>query len=238
VIRFKQSVMGLMWAILLPAVIVTAGIIARYRMSAISNKPIVGREIAGITLNGLVWTFSADSLCFSSTSLIGNPNLVTKIFMPREIFPLASILSQLPDFAVASSLAIVVFLGTRLGTRWLLLWVSLLLAMTIALATGWALIISAACLFVRDVKYLVEVVMPFAMFIPPVFYDVEMFMKGWNLRMLNPPGPLMEGMEKSIVYGSESSLTWVAQIGAVALLSLLAGLYFFKKWEPAFAESI
>jgi len=237
-IRYKQSIMGFMWAILLPSVIVAAGIIVRYGVSALSGKPITGQEIAGITVKGLVWAFFAGALRFSSTSLIGNPNLVTKIYMPREIFPLATILSQLLDLGVASCLVAVVFAFTRLGASWQLLWVPLLLAATVVLATGWALLISAACLFFRDVKYLVEVVITCAIFVTPVFYDVEMFRKWANLLMLNPLAPLMEGLEKCIVYGSPPDLPWVAYSAAVALVSLVAGFHFFKKWEPAFAESI
>jgi lipopolysaccharide transport system permease protein len=237
-IRYKQSVMGFMWAILLPSVIVAAGVIVRYGMSAVSGKPISGQEIAGITVKGLVWAFFAGSLRFSSTSLVGNPNLVTKIYMPREIFPLAAILSQLLDFTVASALVLVVFVFTRLGASWQLLWVPLLLFITVALATGWALLISAACLFFRDVKYLVEVVITFAIFVTPVFYDVEMFKKWANVLLLNPLSPLIEGLEKCIVFGAAPSGPWVAYSGGVALFSLFAGFYFFKKWEPAFAESI
>jgi len=158
--------------------------------------------------------------------------------MPREIFPLAAILSQLLDFAVASSLVSVVFVVTRLGASWQLLWAPLLLVITVALATGWALLISAACLFFRDVKYLVEVVITFAIFVTPVFYDVEMFKKWANLLMLNPLSPLIEGLEKCIVYGTSPDVPWVAYSSFIALFSLVAGFYFFKKWEPAFAESI
>ncbi len=237
-IRYKQSVMGFMWAIMLPAVIVTAGIIVRYGMSALSGKPISGQEIAGITVKGLVWTFFAGCLRFSSTSLIGNTNLVTKIYLPREIFPLASILSQLLDFTVASSLVTIVFLFTRLGVSWQLLWAPLLLIITVALATGWALILSAACLFFRDVKYLVEVVITFAIFVTPVFYDVELFKKWANLLMLNPLAPLLEGLEKCIVYRSAPNFPWILYSSAVALVSLVVGFYFFKRWEPAFAERI
>lgn len=237
-IRYKQSVMGFMWAILLPAVIVTAGIIVRYGMSAMSGKGISGQEIAAITVKSLVWAFFAGALRFSSTSLIGNPNLVTKIYMPREIFPLASILSQLLDFAVASALVAVVFTITRLGVSWQLLWVPVLLAITIVLATGWALVISAACLFYRDVKYLVEVGITFAIFVTPVFYDVEMFKKWATVLLLNPLAPLIEGLEKCIVYGVSPSLPWIAYSAVFAIVSLVAGAYLFKKWEPSFAESI
>jgi ABC-type polysaccharide/polyol phosphate export permease len=237
-IRYKQSVMGFMWAILLPAVIVTAGIVVRYGVSAISGRPIAGQEVAAVTVKGLVWAFFAGALRFSSTSLIGNSNLVTKIYMPREIFPLASILSQLLDLGVASTLVTLVFVVARLGASWQLLWVPLLLLITVALATGWAFLISAACLFYRDVKYLVEVVITFAIFVTPVFYDIEMFPKWANVLLLNPLAPLLEGLEKSIVYEKMPSLPWMSYSAGVALVSLVAGFYFFKKWEPAFAENI
>jgi lipopolysaccharide transport system permease protein len=237
-IRYKQSVMGFMWAILLPAVVVVAGIIVRFGMSALSGKPISGQEIAGITVKGLLWAFFAGALRFSSTSLIGNPNLVTKIYMPREIFPLAAVLSQLLDFSIASGLVVIILAIAHLGASWQLLWVPLLLLMTVALAAGWALFISAACLFFRDVKYLVEVIITFAIFITAVFYDVEMFKKYANLLLLNPLAPLIEGLEKCIVYGTSPGLPWVAYSSLVAIVSLVAGFYFFKRWEPSFAESI
>jgi ABC-type polysaccharide/polyol phosphate export permease len=237
-IRYKQSIMGFMWAILLPAVIISAGIAVRYAMSAMSSKPISEQEIAAVTVKGLVWAFFAGAMRFSSTSLIGNPNLVTKIYMPREIFPLASILSQLLDFAVASGLVVVIFLVVRVGGSWQLLWVPPLLLITVALATGWAFLISAACLFFRDVKYLVEVGITFAVFVTPVFYDVEMFKKWANVLLLNPLAPLLEGLEKCIVYSAAPDLLWISYSAAVALVSLVGGFYFFKKCEPSFAESI
>jgi len=237
-IRYKQSVMGLLWAVLVPAVIVSAGIMVRYGMSVISGKPISPQDIAGITVKSLVWAFFAGALRFSSTSLIGNPNLVTKIYLPREIFPLASILSQLLDFGVASGLVFIVLLITRLGASWQLLWVPLLLVITVTLATGWALVISAACLFFRDVKYLVEVFITFAIFVTPVFYDVEMFSRQANFLLLNPLAPLIDGLEKCIVLGVSPQVPWVAYSGVFALVSLAGGFWLFKRWEPAFAESI
>jgi ABC-type polysaccharide/polyol phosphate export permease len=237
-IRYKQSVMGFLWAILLPAVIVTAGIAVRFGMSAISGKPIHGQEIAGVTVKGLLWAFFAGGLRFSSTSLIGNSNLVTKIYMPREIFPLASILSQLFDLGVASILVIFIFMLAGLGASWQLLWVPILLLISVALTTGWAFLVSAACLFFRDVKYLVEVVITFAIFVTPVFYSVEMFRKWAVVLLLNPLAPILEGLEKCIVYRAMPSVPWTLYSAAVAFASLVGGFYLFKKWEPKFAESI
>jgi ABC-type polysaccharide/polyol phosphate export permease len=158
--------------------------------------------------------------------------------MPREIFPLSSILSQLLDLGVASILVTVIFIVARLGGSWQLLWVPILLMLTVALATGWAFLVSAACLFFRDVKYLVEVVITFAVFVTPVFYSVDMFRKWKNILLLNPLAPILEGFEKCIVYRTPPNLPWTLYSAAFALASLVIGFYFFKRWEPAFAERI
>jgi lipopolysaccharide transport system permease protein len=237
-VRYKQSVMGFMWAILLPAVIVAAGVMVRFGMSALSGKPIAPEDIAGVTVKGLVWAFFAGTMRFSSTSLIGNPNLITKIYMPRAIFPIAATLSQLFDFAVASTCFGIALLAIRFRVSWELLWVPVLLLVVIALAIGWALIVSAASLFYRDVKYLVEVVITFAIFITPVFYDVEMFGKWQRVLLLNPLAAPIEGLEKCIVYRVGPDPMWLSYSALFAAASLLGGFYLFKKWEPAFAESI
>jgi lipopolysaccharide transport system permease protein len=237
-IRYKQSVMGLLWAILLPAVVVGAGILVRYGMSALSGKPVSAEAIAGVTVKALVWAFFAGAMRFASTSLIGNSNLVTKIYMPREIFPIAAILSQLIDLGIASLIVAIALWVTGYGGSWELLWVPILLTITVVLAIGWALILSAACLFFRDVKYLVEVIITFAIFITPVFYNVEMFGRWARMLLLNPLAPLIEGLERCVVYQAMPNLFWISYSAVIAALSLIGGFYFFKKWEPAFAENI
>jgi ABC-type polysaccharide/polyol phosphate export permease len=237
-IRYKQSVMGFLWAILLPAVIIAAGVLVRFGMSALSGKAVPAQDLAGVTVKALVWAFFAGAMRFSSTSLVGNANLVTKIYMPREIFPIAAVLSQLIDFLVAGALVGLGLLIAGFGLSWQLLWVPVLLLLTIALATGWALLLSAACLFYRDVKYFVEVFITFAIFITPIFYDVEMFKRWANILNLNPLAPLIEGISKCAVYHVSPDLLWVSYSALAAAGSLIGGFHLFKKWEPGFAESI
>jgi ABC-type polysaccharide/polyol phosphate export permease len=237
-VRYKQSVMGFLWAILLPAVVVGAGVLVRFAMSALSGKPVSADAIAGVTVKSLLWAFFAGAMRFSSTSLIGNSNLVTKIYMPREIFPIAAILSQLVDFAIASAVIAIALLGGGYVASWRLLWAPVLLAIVLLLAIGWALILSAACLYFRDVKYFVEVVITFAIFVTPVFYDVEMFGKWAKLLLLNPLAPVIEGLERCVVYHSTPNLFWLSYSALIASFSAVGGLYLFKKWEPGFAENI
>lgn len=237
-IRYKQSIMGFLWAILLPAVIIAAGLLVRFGMAALSGKAVPAQDLAGVTVKALVWAFFAGAMRFAPTSLVGNANLVTKIYMPREIFPIAAVLSQLIDFFLAGALVAVGLLAAGFGLSWQILWLPVLLLLLIGLATGWALLLSAACLFYRDVKYFVEVAITFAIFVTPIFYDVEMFKKWATVLNLNPLASLIEGIEKCVVYHESPNLMWVSYSALVATASLVGGFYLFKKWEPGFAESI
>src|SRR5579864_8548661 len=96
-IRYKQSLMGFMWAILLPALIILAGITVRYGMATLSGQPVSHEAIASVSVKALAWAFFSSAMRFSSTSLISNTNLVTKIYLPREVFPIGAVLAQFFD---------------------------------------------------------------------------------------------------------------------------------------------
>src|SRR2546426_49745 len=101
-IKYKQSVMGFLWAILMPLVIVGAGVLVRAGVASVSGRPLLLGDVAAVALKAVPWAFVVSGIRFASNSLVGNSNLLTKIYLPREIFPLASVGSQLIDFAVAT----------------------------------------------------------------------------------------------------------------------------------------
>jgi ABC-type polysaccharide/polyol phosphate export permease len=100
------------------------------------------------------------------------------------------------------------------------------------------LFLSAANLFLRDVKYLVEVVVTFAIFFTPVFYDTNMFGASGRLLLLNPLAPVLEALSDTVVHARSPEVLWVAYSAAIALSGLLLGWTFFKKVEPLFAERV
>ena len=142
------------------------------------------------------------------------------------------------DFLVASALLTVFLVIARTGLSVHLLWVPVLLGILVLLVIAFGLFLSAASLFFRDVKYIVEVLLTFAIFFTPVFYEVEMFGRWAPLLLLNPVAPLLEALNDCIVGNAPPSLGWVAYSAVFAVLSFLAAYIFFKKVEPAFAESI
>jgi homopolymeric O-antigen transport system permease protein len=237
-VKYKQSVMGYLWAILMPLVIVGAGLLVRGGVAMLTGKPLDTGELAAVAVKSVPWAFFVSSIRFASLSLVGNATLVTKIYFPREIFPFAAVLSQLVDLAVAATLLTVVLavIGVPAGPQ--LLWVPPLLVLLLLLAAGLGLLLSAASLFFRDVKYLVEVFLTFAIFFTPVFYDVSLFGHWAPYLMLNPVAPLLEAISGAVLTHRFPALGWIAYSAAWAIGGFALALALFKRWEPAFAENI
>ena len=124
------------------------------------------------------------------------------------------------------------------GCKFNLLWIPLLIATMILMAIGIGLIVSAASLFFRDVKFIVEVFLTFGIFFTPVFYDVSMLGEKGKWLLINPVSPVLEGLSACIVRHQPPDLPWLAYAVSFALVSSLGGYLIFKHLEPAFAESI
>jgi lipopolysaccharide transport system permease protein len=237
-VKYKQSIMGMLWAVLIPIVVVLAGIIVRYAFAVVSGQALTLADLAGVTVKAVPWAFFVTALRFGANSLIANTNLVTKIYMPREIFPLAAVLSALLDFAIASVVLVIVLTVARIGVSVHLLWVPVLVAVLILLTVAFALVLSSTSLFFRDVKYLVDVFLMFAIFFTPVFFEASMFGRFAPLLLLNPVAPVLEGFHAAIVQQTTPSLPWLAYSAVIGLGGCIAGIAFFKRVEPYFAESV
>jgi len=237
-VKYKQSVMGFLWAVLMPAVIVGAGFMVRFAFAELSGAGLKREDLILVTVKAAPWAFFVSAVRFASSSLISNASLVTKIYMPREFFPIASVLAQLVDFAVASVVVsiVVALLGAQARTT--LLWVPVLVLLLFLFTTALALVISAAGLFFRDVKYIVEVVLTFAIFFTPVFYEVSQFHRWSFALLLNPVAPVLEGIGAAVTGRPMPAAGWLAYTGVISVAGCIAAMGFFKKVEPYFAESI
>jgi lipopolysaccharide transport system permease protein len=237
-VRYKQSAMGFMWAVLMPILIVMSGIVVRYAYSLASHMPLRTADITSVAVKSLPWAFFVSSIRFCCTSLINNKELVTKIYFPKEIFPIAAVLACLFDFFVAACGLIVFLVVERVGAGVALLWLPVLLLTMIMLAVGIGMIVSAASLFFRDVKFIVEVFLTFGIFFTPVFYDVSMLGEKGKWLLLNPMSPILEGLSATVARQQPPDLPWLAYSLFFASVSCLGGYIFFKHLEPTFAESI
>ncbi len=237
-VRYKQSVLGFMWAVLMPILIVASGIVVRYAYALASHKPLAAADVASVAVKSVPWAFLVSSIRFSCYSLTNNWSLVTKIYFPKEIFPIGAVMTSFFDFVVASAGLIIYLLFVRLGVGPNLLWLPVLLLTLILMTIGIGMFVSAASLFFRDVKFIVEVFLTFGIFFTPVFYDVSMLGDKGKWLLLNPVSPIIEGFSACLVYNQAPDLPWLAYSASFALVSILGGFVFFKHLEPVFAESI
>jgi lipopolysaccharide transport system permease protein len=237
-VRYKQSIMGFLWAVLMPILIVLSGVMVRYAYAMAAHTPLKTADIASVAVKSLPWAFLVSSIRFSCLSLINNKELVTKIYFPKEIFPIAAVMASFFDLFVASCALLIFLLVIQVGWSPYLLWIPILLLTMAFWATGIGMIVSAASLFFRDVKFIVEVVLTFGIFFTPVFYDVGMFGDKGKWLLLNPLSPILDGFSACVARHRSPDLPWFAYSFGFALLSLVGGYVFFKHLEPAFAESI
>lgn len=254
-IRYKQAVMGFAWAIFMPILIVMSGIIVRYAMSYLAGDQLETGMIAGLAIKAIPWAFFVGAIQFASGVLIGNMNLVTKIYFPREVLPLASVIAQSFDSAIGGLAVILVLpvLGVQYGLT--SLWALPLLAALFLITVGSALLLSAANLFFRDVKYIVRALLTFGIFFTPVFFEPEMFGRvGAQIMMLNPLAPILEGLRLAVVDGHDLSQTlfvmsrgaevlawspwYLVYVFLLAIFGTAATALLFHRLEFLFAEYI
>lgn len=252
-IRYKQAVMGFGWAVFLPALVVLAGILVRGAMAYISGGKLQTSAIMGVAVKSIPWSFFVGAIGFATTSLVGNANLVTKIYFPREVFPISSVLGQAVDSSIGAIALIILlpFLGVSYG--WTVLWVPLLALILFLFTLAASLFLSCGNLFFRDVKYIVRVLLTFGIFFTPVFFEPSMFgPTGAWIMLLNPLAPVLEGIRLAVVEGHNLlvPLTVSGKHGAVtawqpwllaysagwAVFGLLGSTVMFHRLEYVFAE--
>jgi len=237
-IRYKQAAMGFLWAIFMPIVAVAAGILIKQAMAAVSGHAVDLLSVVSISVKVLPWTFFISSIRFAVQSLVGNSNLVTKIYFPRAVLPLASVAACLFDLAISVLVLLVILCFVHLGVSIYILWTPLILLFLILFTTGLGLLLAAANLFFRDVKYIVEIILMFGIFFTPVFYDANTMGRLRIFMLLNPMGSILEALNQSIVLKQMPDLHWLTYAGVVSVGMFCVGMLVFHSKEQLFAENI
>ena len=252
-VKYKQAVMGVAWAFFLPLLAVLAGLVVRVAMAGLRGELEGGAalnttELGSVMVRSVAWVLFASVIGGASMSLIGNISLVTKIYFPRQVLPLATLLSSLFDFAISSVGVVLAAAALSLWTAkpvivlsWNLLYVPLLILILIVMTVGLGLFLAAANLFFRDVKYIVEVLLRFGIFFSGVFIFVSDLpgMMG-KLMLLNPVTPLMEALGAAVTGGpiAAEQWTWVGYSAAFAVGVLIIACAVFDRAESLFAEYV
>ena len=252
-IRYKQAVMGLAWAIFMPALIVLAGLMVKYIMARLSGGDLQTESVGAVAVKSIPWAFFVGSIGFATNSLVGNRSLITKIYFPREVFPVSATVAQSFDTTIGAIalLFVLPFLGAQLSLA--LLWVPFLALLLVMITLAVGFFLACGNLFFRDVKYIVRVLLTFGIFFTPVFFEpVDLGALGAQLIYVNPLAPILEGLRLTVLEshnllvpivtgsGAERLVLWtplyllysvVWGVGGLVLSSLL-----FHRLEFVFAE--
>lgn len=234
-VRYKQTALGAAWAVLQPVLTMLVFTVFFGRLAKVPSDGIPYPVFVYTAL--LPWQLFAFALTESANSLVGNQNLIKKVYFPRLVVPLGSVLAGLVDFGIAFLvlLALMLYYGIVPSFAILVLPLFLLLAVATALSVG--LWLSALNVQFRDVRYTIPFLSQFWMFATPVAYPSRLVPERWRPWYgLNPMAGVVEGFRWALLgkSGSPGPLLWVS--GLVVVLLLIGGLAYFRRMESTFAD--
>ncbi|MFU8826683.1 MAG: ABC transporter permease [Brevefilum sp.] len=236
-VRYKQAVLGIAWALLQPVLTV---LIFTVVFGILLETPSQGLPYPLFAISALLpWQLFANALQRSSISLVGNANLITKIYFPRLVIPLSSVMAALVDFGVSFIVLIGMMVGYRYMPGWNLLWlpVIILFALLTALAVG--LWLSALNVQYRDVQHMVPFIVQVWMYASPIVYPIDIIPEGiWRvLYGLNPMVGVIQSYRWALLGGDRPDATMLISV-LVVLVLLVSGIYYFRRMEKTFADIV
>jgi homopolymeric O-antigen transport system permease protein len=237
-VRYRQMALGAVWAIIQPLMTMVVftvffGYLGGFR--AQSDKPYAVLTFCAL----LPWQLFANALTQSGNSLVANERLITKVYFPRLIIPVAPVVAGLVDFAIGLLVLLGMMLFYGLTPHWgiLLLPAFVVFAVLAALAPG--LWLSALNVEYRDVRATIPFLTQFWMFITPVAYPISIVPERWRtLYAVNPMVGVVEGFRWALLGATHPPLVPMLVSGAVTALMLIGGLYFFRRMEKTFADRV
>jgi lipopolysaccharide transport system permease protein len=234
-IRYAQSILGIGWAIIQPLVPMVLFTIVFGRVARISSD---GIPYALFSYTALVpWTYFSNALSDSGGSLVREVNMLGKIYFPRLIIPLTSVLGRVIDLAISFVLLIVMMAWYRTTPSVTVVFLPLLILIAIVTAAGLGMWLSALAVQYRDVKYALSFAIQFLMYAAPVVYPTSLIPEPFRyLYALNPLVGVIEGFRASLLGATPFPWDLVGIASVSALLILWSGTLYFIRKEPVFAD--
>jgi len=236
-VRYKQTALGVLWVVLQPLVATVIFTVVFGNLAKIPSGNLPYPLFAFAAL--LPWNYFAGALTRAGTSLVNNANLITKIYFPRLIIPLAGVINGLVDFGISLIVlvALMIYYGVVPNAAVLLL--PFFLLMAIGTALGVSLWLAALGVQYRDVNYLLPFLSQVWMYATPVVYPASLFPERWRpLLGLNPMAGVVEGFRWALTgSGDAPGPLLLVSVGIIVVL-LVSGLVFFRNTERTFADVV
>ena len=242
-VRYKQTALGVTWVVLQPVI---STVVFTFIFGLLLNVPSNGLPYPVFAYAGLLpWQYFASALTRTSSNLVDNTNLITKVYFPRLIIPLSGVVSSLVDFAVGLVMMAVLMVIYRVPLSWAVLLLPFFLLLAMATALGFGLWLSALNVRYRDIKQLLPFVVQLWMYVTPVIYPVTIIPAPLRpLLALNPMTGVVSGFrwallgDASAVTGMQAPVLLFAISVVIAIVVLVTGLFYFRSTERTFADII
>jgi lipopolysaccharide transport system permease protein len=245
-IRYKQAVLGVGWSVLKPLLTIVA--MCFFGMIFGSKVPSGVPRALLVAAATLPWTFFSTAFSEASNSLVANSNLLTKVYFPRIIIPLSTLIVSLIDFLISFVILLILILCYRYVPDWRICLMPLVLLLALVTAIGTSLLVAALNVKYRDFRYVVTFIVQFGLYASPIAYDSDLIYNAPNkgfwpiikfLYPLNPMVGVIDGFRWTVL-GSNVTIHMPSFLCSVAIsfLFLVLGIWYFRKTEKSFADVI
>lgn len=236
-VRYKQTVLGTVWAIIKPVV---SMVIFTVIFGKLAKIPSDGVPYPIFTFCALLpWNYFAESSSRSSGSLVGNTALISKVYFPRLAIPISSMLAGLLDFAIAFMVLVGLMFWYGVVPKIAIVWFPFFLLMAVITALGVGLWFGALNVEYRDIGHIIPFLVQIWMYITPVVYPLSIIPERWHLfYWLNPMAGVIEGFRCSLLGRGNISGQMLAISMFMPVVFLISGMYYFQRVERNFADVI
>ncbi|MDD2765441.1 MAG: ABC transporter permease [Opitutaceae bacterium] len=236
-IRYKQTALGVAWAVIQPAV---QTLLLTFVFGKLAKMPDGGVPYPLLVLAGLLpWQLFSSAFGGASNSLVGNTHLISKVYFPRLVVPLSALTVALVDLAILLVIAAPLALAFGVAPTWRLLLLPLFILAALLIALGAGLWITALTVKYRDFRFITPFLLQIGLFVTPVGYRTD-YLPNWrDLLALNPLSGMVDGFRWCLLGGATDFYAPGLVISAsIALVLLGTGLWFFRRTERSFADNI
>lgn len=235
-IRYKQTLLGFLWAVIQPLMTMVVFTVFLGRLAKVPSDGIPYPVFSYLGL--LPWTYFANAVTRSGTSLVTNANLLSKVYFPRILIPLSGVLSAMVDFAIAFVVLIALMLWYGIMPSWQTLWLVPLTLLTALAAVGVGMWLAALNVKYRDVQHAIPFVMQVWMYATPVVYPASVVPEKWRtLFALNPLAGIIEAY-RAATLGRQIPWQLLAVSAATTLVGVAIGSWQFRRMERVFADVV
>jgi lipopolysaccharide transport system permease protein len=237
-VRYKQTAIGLAWAVLRPLLTMVAFVFVFGKLASMPSDGVPYPTLVFAAL--LPWQFFANAFTEAGNSLIGNANMISKVYFPRLVIPASAVIVSFLDFLLSGALLAALMLWYGLTPNWRIMTIPLFMAVAIVAAMGAGLWIAALNVKYRDFRYVIPFIVQIGLYISPVGYSSAVVPDNWRLLYsVNPMVGVIDGFRWALL-GGESQLYWPGVSLSLVLVLLIAvtGVLYFRKTEKSFADMI